>query len=183
MCALGGRPREEGGHKRIDISLDKETRRKLEKFKKHGGNVSQFIEREIKPVLERLDPGEQSVHVYRIEAYLSHEIINAVNKGDFEAVRVLGDLARAIDDYRKLAHIPPLTLKGEASFGRKRKFSFWEWLKFKSARDKLEEQRIFRPEVLPALEDMAELYGLNWLKRYIEHDKEINRKLEELYKS
>jgi hypothetical protein len=111
MCALGGRPKEEGGHKRIDISLDKETRRKLEKFKKQGGNVSRFIEREVKPVLEKLDPGEQSVHVYRIEVYLSHEIINAVHEGDLEKVRVLADLAKAIDDYRKLAHIPPLTIQ------------------------------------------------------------------------
>jgi hypothetical protein len=183
MCALGGRPKEEGGHKRIDISLDKETRRKLEKFKKQGGNVSQFIEREIKPVLERLDPAEQSVHVYRIEVYLSHEIINAVNKGDFEAVKILGGLAKAIDDYRKLAHIPPLTLKVEDVFGRqKRKFGFWEWLKFKSARDRLEEQHIWRPDALPALEDIAETYGLDWLKRTIEHDKEINKKLDELEK-
>lgn len=111
MCALGGRPKEEGGHKRIDITLDKETRRKLEKFKRQGGNVSKFIENEIKPVLKNLDPGQQSTHIYRIEAYLSYEIIEAVNKGDFETVRVLGDLAKAIDDYRKLAHIPPLRLK------------------------------------------------------------------------
>ena len=108
MCALGGRPREEGGHKRIDISLDKETRRKLEKFKKRGGNVSQFIEREIKPVLEKLDPGEQAIHIYRIEAYLSKQILEAVNKGDFETVKILGSVAKAIDDYRRFTGIPPL---------------------------------------------------------------------------
>ncbi|MEM3760514.1 MAG: hypothetical protein QXZ02_05305 [Candidatus Bathyarchaeia archaeon] len=110
MCALGGRPKEEGGHKRIDISLDKETRRKLEKFKRQGGNVSKFIEKEIKPTLEALDPAEQSIHIYRIESYLSHEIIEALGKGDLEAVSVLGSIAKAIDDYRKIAHIPPLTL-------------------------------------------------------------------------
>jgi len=115
MSKKTGRKKEKGGHKRINISLDKQIREKLEKLKSQGGNVSQFIEDEIKPTLEKLDPAEQSIHIYRIQIYLSNQIIEALKTNDFETVKVIGSIASAFDNYRKLANIPPLNLDFEPS--------------------------------------------------------------------
>lgn len=77
MSEKTGRPKEEDGHKRINISIDKFTDEALDKIRK-GGNVSKFIENELRPTLRKLDPSDVSFHVWRIEVYLSQQIINAI---------------------------------------------------------------------------------------------------------
>ena len=105
--ALGGRPREEGGHKPLKISLNKFVREALEKV----GNKSQFLEKVAQPVLEKMDPGDASFFLYQIDVYISRGIINAAQKGDFKQVSALGWLANCLEDARKLCEIPPLNLK------------------------------------------------------------------------
>jgi hypothetical protein len=50
--ALGGRPKEQGGHKPYKLSFDKFTSDALEKIRKHG-NISKFVEDRLKPELEQ----------------------------------------------------------------------------------------------------------------------------------
>lgn len=106
MSDKTGRPKEEGGHKRINISINDFTDKALDKIRK-GGNVSRFIEKQLRPVLENLDPGEASIHVWRIEAYLGRQIIKAVKKDKPELAQTLGSLATAIKDFRDLCGISP----------------------------------------------------------------------------
>jgi len=63
------------------------------------------------------------------------------------------------------------------------KFSFWEWLRYRSEKKRLEESKIFpKPEALPVAESIYNKYRLSWLEPLIKHDKEINKKLDELEK-
>ncbi len=105
--ALGGRPKEEGGHKPFKLSFDKFTSQALEKIREGNGNISGFVESELSPVLKQLDPGESSIHIWRIEQYLAGRIIDAASNGEFETVKALGSIGNALKDYRKLAGIPP----------------------------------------------------------------------------
>lgn len=107
MSKKTGRPREEDGHKRINISIDKFTAGALDKIRKGDGNVSRFIEKQLRPVLENLDPGEASIHVWRIEAYLSQQIIKATEQNKPDTVIALASIATAIKDFRNLCGIPP----------------------------------------------------------------------------
>ena len=68
----------------------------------------------------------------------------------------------------------------EKSSTEKSKFSFWEWLKDRSERKRLEESRCFKPEYLPLVESIYKEFELAWLKPFIEHDKELEKKLENL---
>lgn len=108
MSKKTGRPKEEGGHKRIDISVDEFTDKALDKIRKGDGNVSRFIEKQLKPVLENLDPGEASIHVWRIESYLRQQIIKATKQNKPGTVQALASIGNALDDFRKLCGIPPL---------------------------------------------------------------------------
>lgn len=58
MCALGGRPKEEGGHVRKDVTISKKTLKIMEEIKKKYGdlNFSKFIEELIRlyPELEEM---------------------------------------------------------------------------------------------------------------------------------
>lgn len=67
--------------------------------------------------------------------------------------------------------------------GVKRKFSFWEWLDKRSERKRLEESRVFKPEALPLVESIHKRYGYKWLEPFIQHDREVNKKLDELRKN
>lgn len=105
--ALGGRPKEEGGHKDLKISVNKFVREGLEKV----GNKSQFIEKLARPVLEKLDPGEASVFLWRIDIYISQGIIQAAKKGDFKQVNALSWIANSLEDARGLCRLPPSNFK------------------------------------------------------------------------
>jgi hypothetical protein len=100
--ALGGRPKEEGGHKPLKISVEKFIADALEKV----GNKSQFIEKVARPVLEELDPGDASFFLWQIDAYISQGIIEAAKNEDFRQVQALGWLASQLEDARKLCGIP-----------------------------------------------------------------------------
>lgn len=102
--ALGGRPKEEGGHKPLKISVNKFVREALEKV----GNKSQFLESVARPVLEKMDPGEGSVFLWKIDVYISQGIIVAAKEGNFSQVQALGWLASLLEDARKLCGIPQL---------------------------------------------------------------------------
>jgi len=107
MSKKTGRRKEEGGHKRINISVDDFTRKALKKIQKGDGNVSRFIEKQLRPVLESLDPGEASIHIWRIEAYLNRQIVEAMQKDKPELVQALASIAAALKDFRNLCGIPP----------------------------------------------------------------------------
>lgn len=99
---LGGRPKEQGGHKPLKISVDKFVAQGLEKV----GNKSQFLESVARPVLEKMDPGEASIFLWQIDIYLSQGIIAATKEGNFGQVQALGWLASQLEDARKLCGIP-----------------------------------------------------------------------------
>lgn len=105
--AIGGRPKEEGGHKPLKISVNKFVRDALEKV----GNKSQFLEKVAQPILEKMDPGEGSLFLWRIDVFISQGIIKAAQKRDFKQVETLGWLADCLEDARKLSHVPPANYK------------------------------------------------------------------------
>ena len=50
------------------------------------------------------------------------------------------------------------------------------------AKKRLEESRVFLPKALPVVESIYNRYRFSWLEPLIKHDKEINKKLDELEK-
>jgi hypothetical protein len=76
--SLGGRPKEEGGHKAWKLSLNKMTTEGLKKIREGGGNASKWIEKQLKPEIENLDPGEASVEIWRFEIHLNRKISEAL---------------------------------------------------------------------------------------------------------
>lgn len=108
--ALGGRPKEQGGHKPLKISVDKFVAQALEKV----DNKSQFIEKVVRPVLEQLDPGEASAFLWQIDVYISQQIIVATNNANFKQAQALSWLAGQLEDARKLCGIPPADFKTPA---------------------------------------------------------------------
>ena len=116
MSEKTGRPKEQDGHKRINISVDKFVAQGLEKV----GNKSQFLESVARPVLEKMDPGEASIFLWQIDIYLSQGIIAATKERDFGQVQALGWLASQLEDARKLCGIPQS--KGELQLRRKMVF-------------------------------------------------------------
>lgn len=83
-----GRPKEEDGHKRINISVDKFTKDALEKVKEKDGNASRFIEKELKTVFS-LHPDFR--RIYRPELSITEQLLE-----DYMAARrLLGDCTGA----------------------------------------------------------------------------------------
>jgi len=113
MSEKTGRPKEEGGHTRIDISIDKFTKEALNKIREGDGNVSKFIEKQLRPVLETLDPGEASIHVWRIEAYLNQQMSKALKRNKPDTIIALASIATALEDFRNLCGIPPRDLSSD----------------------------------------------------------------------
>lgn len=73
-------------------------------------------------------------------------------------------------------------IKTETKESHPSKFGSWEWLKHRSEKKRLEESRVFKPKALPLVENLYEKYGYDFLKPYIEHDKQINKKVIEFEK-
>jgi len=105
--SLGGRPKEEGGHKPLRISVNKFVRDGLKKV----GNKSQFLEKVAQPVLEKMDPGEASFFLWQIDVYISQGIIKAAREENFKQVSALSWLANSLEDARKLCGTPPTGYK------------------------------------------------------------------------
>lgn len=105
-----GRPKEQGGHKRINVTVEKFVSDALQKVP----NKSQFLEKVARPVLEQLDPGEASVYVWKIEMFISQGIIKATQEGNFKQAQALGWLADQLEDARALCGMPPSNLEFSA---------------------------------------------------------------------
>lgn len=95
---LGGRPKERGGHKSLNISIDKEISQALRKV----GNKSVFIENTIRPVLRQMDPGPACKVLRSIDRYLIGETVKAVRQKDFEKATALIHMAESLKEYRHL---------------------------------------------------------------------------------
>jgi len=99
-----GRPKEQGGHNRHNISMEKFVSEALKKVR----NKSKFIESVVKPALEKLDPGEACVFIWEFDVYIKQLIINAAKDGNFELVQTLGWIADQLEDPRRLCGKPQL---------------------------------------------------------------------------
>lgn len=108
-----GRPKEEGGHLRINFSAEKFVAEALKKV----DNKSKFLESVARPVLKKMDPGEASVFLWQVDALIIRGISKATREGDFEQIQSLGWLASQLDDARNLCGIPPENLTSEGSSG------------------------------------------------------------------
>jgi len=96
--ALGGRPREEGGHKPLKISVDDFVYSALDKVE----NKSRFIEETLRPILKQFDPGDVCQVVSEIYEKIAQEIIQATHEGKYDKVAALAAFANSLEDYRKL---------------------------------------------------------------------------------
>ena len=103
--SLGGRPREEGGHKAFNISINAETHKGLKKIHDKGGNRSKLVEEAIRPLIRQLDPGESCEVVGEIDRILHSEIVKAVSNYDFEKVAALATIGNRLSPFRSLCRV------------------------------------------------------------------------------
>lgn len=103
--SLGGRPREEGGHKGIHVSLDAEIYKGLEKIHDEGGNRSKLIENAVRPHIHQLDPGESCKVLALMDKTLNCEIVSALSKQDFEKATTLAAIGDSLTPFRCLCQI------------------------------------------------------------------------------
>jgi len=99
---IGGRPKEEGGHRRLQISLDEETYKALEKIRERNQNRSKFIENALRPNILQLDPGESCETLHEIDQLLWTETFSAILKKDFDKVATLATVGSVLAPYRDL---------------------------------------------------------------------------------
>lgn len=100
--SLGGRPKEEGGHKRFSTTLNNETLEGLRKVKKKGQVRSKFIEIALGPLIRELDPGDSCKVLYEIDCLLGCRISSATSKQNFEKAAALTAIGNALDPFRSL---------------------------------------------------------------------------------
>lgn len=96
--ALGGRPKEEGGHKPLKISVDNFVYNALNKVE----NKSKFIEETLRPILKQFDPGDMCQFVSETYKKIAQEILQATREGRYDKVAALAAFAISLEDYRKL---------------------------------------------------------------------------------
>ena len=106
MSKKTGRPKEEGGHKRHQVSFGKFVSEALKKV----GNKSQFLERIAKPVLEQLDPGPLCHLIQSFDQQITLETEQALRNKDYGKVQALSNFASWLQDYRGLCELPQLDL-------------------------------------------------------------------------
>jgi hypothetical protein len=102
MSKKTGRKKEEGGHKRHNVSFGKFVSEALSKV----ANKSQFLEKIAKPVLEQLDPGPPCETIQKIDCILNLEINNALENRDYGTVQALSNFAASMQDYRDVCQLP-----------------------------------------------------------------------------
>jgi len=103
--SLGGRPKEEGGHTPLKISVNKFVKEALEKV----DNKSQFIEETVKPILEQLDPGPACKIIEQVDEKIEEEINHALKNKDYKKIQALANMAEAWKDYRSLCELPSIS--------------------------------------------------------------------------
>lgn len=96
--ALGGRPKEEGGHKPLKISVDNFVYNALNKVE----NKSKFIEETLRPILKQFDPGDMCKFVSEVYSKIAQEIFKATREERYDKVAALAAFALSLEDYRKL---------------------------------------------------------------------------------
>jgi hypothetical protein len=99
---LGGRPKEEGGHKPLKISVGKFVSEALEKV----GNKSQFLEKIAKPILEQLDPGPLCPFIQSINQQITVKTEEALKNKDYGKIQALANFAGYMQDYTDLCELP-----------------------------------------------------------------------------
>jgi hypothetical protein len=102
MSKKTGRPKEEGGHKRHNVSFGKFVSEALSKV----SNKSQFLEKIAKPVLEQLDPGPLCQFIQSIDRQITVETEEALKNKDYGKVQALSNFAGWLQDYRGLCELP-----------------------------------------------------------------------------
>jgi len=100
--SLGGRPKEEDGHKPINVSVDVKTYEGLEKIRDMTGNRSKFIENALRPLIHQLDPGESCEVLDLIDTTLNCRITSALSKQDFEMAATLATMGNSLAPFRVL---------------------------------------------------------------------------------
>jgi len=100
--SLGGRPKEEGGHTPLKITVNEFTRQALEKV----DNKSQFLEKAVKPLLEQLDPGPACNFIQQVDEQINGEINQALKNNDYDKIQTFANIAESLKDYRKLCELP-----------------------------------------------------------------------------
>lgn len=98
MSKKTGRPKEEGGHQRIAISVNNFTYSALEKVE----NKSKFIEQSIRPILKQFDPGEACEILRKIEKMISEEMTQAIEERNYDKVAALATLSNSFKEYMNL---------------------------------------------------------------------------------
>jgi hypothetical protein len=93
---LAGRPKEEGGHVPVNISMAKELREKLRKTRELYGSESKFIEKAIEPLLNELDPGDACEDVLKVANRLTEMTKDALDELDFEKAQALSFVGESL---------------------------------------------------------------------------------------
>jgi hypothetical protein len=103
---LGGRPKEEEGHKPINLSVNAETYEGLMKIHDEGGNSSKFVEKAVRPHIHQLDPGESCKILGEFDQRLRDEIVSALSKHNFEKAATLATIGDVLTPFMSLCRIP-----------------------------------------------------------------------------
>lgn len=91
--SLGGRPKEEGGHRAIRISINEFIAKGLEKVEK--GEKSKFIENVLKDTIEGMDPPDAAVraepksddYLKVVQVKVAQELSEAIVTRNFREMR------------------------------------------------------------------------------------------------
>jgi len=103
--SLGGRPKEEEGHNRINLSVNAETYKVLMKIHDEGGNRSKFVENVVRPHIRQLDPGESCKVLVEFDQRLRDEIVSALSDYDFEKAATLATIGDVLTPFMSLYRI------------------------------------------------------------------------------
>jgi len=81
--ALGGRPREEGGHAPVKLSLNEGIQKCLQKVEGRDEVVSQSVEKVLKGPCKQLDPGPSCADVSDVMLLLDEKIASAHQRREY----------------------------------------------------------------------------------------------------
>lgn len=96
--SLCGRPKIGSGHESLNISIESDLLKKLNKV----SNKSAFIEKSIRPPLNQLDPGDSCPFLNEVDQKAQLDLYEAVRKKDYEKVATIGQMMDSWKDYRLL---------------------------------------------------------------------------------
>jgi hypothetical protein len=101
---LRGRPKKDGGHTPVKLSLDQKTMGGLAKIK---GPKSAFIEDILRPIVNQFDPGDACHTLERVDKMLSDEITTATNNKEYDRVMALSYFGERLSEIRQLCSEDP----------------------------------------------------------------------------